>query len=79
MRIRKESDMKEIVKILSKHFLNKGPYIKLIRKEKHQRENWFLVEIIKALSDNSICHEDQPKCADTERQKVEAVLLMSLQ
>jgi len=51
--------MQELIKLFKNHFSKKGDYIKTIRDLKHQRENWFLVEIIKSLEDNKIPLTDQ--------------------
>ena len=52
--------MRELIDIFKKHFSDKVDYIKIIRKLKHQRENWFLVEIIKSLTDRNVSFQDQP-------------------
>lgn len=51
--------MNDLIEVFKNHFSKKADYIKIIRDLKHQRENWFLVEIIKSLEDNKIKLIDQ--------------------
>ena len=51
--------LEKLIEIFTNHFATKSEYIKIIRKYKHQRENWFLVEIIKSLTEKKIEIRDQ--------------------